>query len=236
MICPRCKAENPANAQYCQQCGFKLFTTQTIDCKICPNCGKLNALDQSICPNCHYDLRNVQVKQRVQKQRLKLPQHHSRALGAVIILLGILVGLTAIYGTYFHHGWQGQELVPLKVVRYSPDKRTRLKTFYLTLIFENHRYKKTGHDSYFHAITVNSINDSSDLSAKQALAIYRHSPQRRVNVATANIPNQNFSKIQYLYQNKQWFHLKKVRPTLCEGYVSIDGHRYFDRIYIYESE
>lgn len=236
MICPRCKAENPNNVQYCQKCGFKLFDAQTIDCKICPNCGKLNALDQATCSNCHYDLSHVQAEQQTKKHFLSVPKKHSKLLLVIVTGLIIIFGAIIVCGSYFYHGWEGQEVIPLKVVRYTADKKQRLKIFYFVIVFEHHYYKKADHQYYFHGVTVNSIKSGSNISAKKVIYIYRHSPKRRINIAASSISNQNFSQIQYPAESTKWFPLKKTRANLCEGYIIINNHHYFDQIYIFETE
>jgi class 3 adenylate cyclase/tetratricopeptide (TPR) repeat protein len=45
MICPRCHADNPPNAAFCDECGAQLETA-------CPNCGEANRRSAKFCRNC----------------------------------------------------------------------------------------------------------------------------------------------------------------------------------------
>jgi class 3 adenylate cyclase len=45
MKCPRCRHENPADAVFCQECGWRLE-------EACPNCGAANRVDAKFCKKC----------------------------------------------------------------------------------------------------------------------------------------------------------------------------------------
>ena len=45
MVCPRCQADNPTNAAFCDECGTRLETA-------CPNCGEANRRSGKFCRNC----------------------------------------------------------------------------------------------------------------------------------------------------------------------------------------
>jgi class 3 adenylate cyclase/tetratricopeptide (TPR) repeat protein len=45
MVCPRCQADNPTNAAFCDECGTRLETA-------CPNCGESNRRSGKFCRNC----------------------------------------------------------------------------------------------------------------------------------------------------------------------------------------
>src|SRR5689334_23762695 len=45
MICPKCQAENPVHAAFCDQCGARLETA-------CPNCGESNRHGAKFCRRC----------------------------------------------------------------------------------------------------------------------------------------------------------------------------------------
>jgi class 3 adenylate cyclase/tetratricopeptide (TPR) repeat protein len=45
MLCPKCQADNPAHAAFCDQCGARLE-------KACPNCGEPNRYGARFCRNC----------------------------------------------------------------------------------------------------------------------------------------------------------------------------------------
>jgi class 3 adenylate cyclase/tetratricopeptide (TPR) repeat protein len=45
MICPRCQADNPPNAAFCDECGARLEAA-------CPNCGESNRRSAKFCRNC----------------------------------------------------------------------------------------------------------------------------------------------------------------------------------------
>jgi class 3 adenylate cyclase/tetratricopeptide (TPR) repeat protein len=49
MKCPKCQAENPEDAKFCNQCASVLELT-------CPSCGKLNLPDSRFCNQCACDL------------------------------------------------------------------------------------------------------------------------------------------------------------------------------------
>lgn len=231
MICPRCKAENPNNVQYCQKCGFKLFDTQTIDCKICPNCGKLNALDQATCSNCHYDLSHVQVEQQTQKQFTTSP-HRSKKLLVVVIIMLIAFGASTIIGSVFNHGWEGSEALPLRVKRYTADGQHHRKTFYIALAFERYSYRHVGHNYYI----VPSQRVAENMSGRQILQKYKQHPAKRVNIIASSVANQHFAKIQYLGSSTAWYPLKSGKNYLSKGIVVINGTTYCDRIYTEEAE
>ena len=234
MICPRCKFQNPDGVQYCQKCGFKLFHQQTIDGKICPNCGKLNALDQSRCSNCYYDLSNVQVQHQTTKLATKMT-YHSKSLWVVVITLLITLGLFVGIGVTTNHGWEGQEDLPLRVRRYSADSRY-LKTIYVAVAFENHAYHHSGNNYYFHGIIVSSRRKAENLSGHEIIRQYHAHPQKRVNIVSDNVANQSFTKIQYRYDSTTWFKLQPGKHYASKGYVRIHRKRYYDRIITEEAE
>ena len=51
-ICPDCGTKNPANANYCMECGAESFIKDTK--WKCPRCGQMNSPDSKYCGECGY--------------------------------------------------------------------------------------------------------------------------------------------------------------------------------------
>jgi ribosomal protein L40E len=52
MKCPKCQAENPKNAKFCVECGFRTEL-------VCPSCGSVNSTAFKFCAECGHDLRKL---------------------------------------------------------------------------------------------------------------------------------------------------------------------------------
>ena len=59
MRCPKCRFENPDNANFCNECGNKLEL-------VCPNCSRGNPLGSKFCNECGQDLRKAKKALSVQ--------------------------------------------------------------------------------------------------------------------------------------------------------------------------
>ncbi len=56
-VCPKCKADNPLDAQFCQNCGADLTPTpKPKPRKVCPICRAENPIEAQFCRNCRADL------------------------------------------------------------------------------------------------------------------------------------------------------------------------------------
>jgi ribosomal protein L40E len=67
MRCPRCQAENPDNARFCEECGARLALT-------CPHCGAEVSLGKKFCRSCGGQL-TVPPTDRVPPPVAYTPKH-----------------------------------------------------------------------------------------------------------------------------------------------------------------
>lgn len=64
--CPTCGALVPIHAIYCQSCGTavaNLHQHRVVLRKICPHCGKPNAMDEALCSYCFYSLAKAETQE-----------------------------------------------------------------------------------------------------------------------------------------------------------------------------
>jgi predicted amidophosphoribosyltransferase len=52
MKCPKCKTENPKDAQFCGECGATLRAAAKTTGPICPSCGEAYTSEEAFCKNC----------------------------------------------------------------------------------------------------------------------------------------------------------------------------------------
>ena len=70
MQCPRCQAQNPADAVFCEECGARLEAP-------CPSCGEPNRLGAKFCKKCGQGLAHPEFPGPMAAPKLGSPEAYT---------------------------------------------------------------------------------------------------------------------------------------------------------------
>jgi len=88
MNCPKCGANNRAQAKFCAQCSAPLAPAVTM--KVCPQCGKQNRIGARFCGQCGHTFATPAAR--------AIPRRAVYIAGATVIMLGLVITSALLAG------------------------------------------------------------------------------------------------------------------------------------------